>query len=241
MSELISTDLNFVVQRLPSDIRDLMKVRPQIYVGGGFIRAVVGGEEVSDIDIFGPSKDDLDAAATQLAARRPGSKIHRTGNAITLLSPERMPVQFITRWTFNDAHSLTRSFDFTVCQAAVWRNLHYPTAPWESSISNRFYIDLAARRLVYTAPIREEEAGGSLLRVLKYTRRGYTIQMESLGEVVARIAAKAGDPTYIEERRKQGLPITLGRVMAGLLREVDPLMIVDGLEMTNDHEPESEG
>ena len=39
----------------------------------------------------------------------------------------------------------------------------------------RFYPDLAARRLVYTSPLRNEDAGGSILRVLKFYQRGYRI------------------------------------------------------------------
>src|SRR3546814_4873776 len=75
-----------------------------------------------------------------------------------------MTVQFITRWTFDNAADLVASFDFTVCQAAIWRNR---LGEWKSLISNSFYIDLAGRRLVYTAPEPQEEPGGSMLRVIK--------------------------------------------------------------------------
>src|SRR3546814_14358866 len=88
-----------------------------------------------------------------------------TDNAVTLLTSDRMTVQFITRWTFDNAADLVASFDFTVCQAAIWRNR---LGEWKSLISNSFYIDLAGRRLVYTPPEREEEAGGSPLRITTY-------------------------------------------------------------------------
>src|SRR3546814_3214275 len=90
-----------------------------------------------------------------------------------------MTIQFITRWTFPRAADLWASFDFTVCQAAVWRT---PDGHWCSTCIDRFYVDLAARRLVYTSPVRDEEASGSMLRVIKYVKRGYSIQVDSLGD-----------------------------------------------------------
>src|SRR3546814_20864227 len=137
-----------------------------------------------------------------------------------------MTVQFITRWTFDNAADLVASFDFTVCQAAIWRNR---LGEWKSLISNSFYIDLAGRRLVYTAPEREEEAGGSMLRVIKYVRRGYTIQVTRLGAVLARLtmAFTPGRLGDAEGRR--------GFVIACLLRDVDPAPVFDGLPSVHAH------
>lgn len=224
MNELQHFDKRFVAERLPRDVRELLKTHGgRLFLGGGFIRAVIGQEEVGDIDLFGPDKETMRNIAAGLCAQRPGSRLHETDNAITLLTPERMPVQFITRWTFNDPRALIDSFDFTVCQAAVWRR---PNGDWRTAIGERFYIDLAGKRLFYTSPKREEEPGGSMLRVIKYVRRGYTIQVDSLGRVIARLAAKVkGD---------QGEEYN-GMVLAGLLRDVDPRLVVDGLEVVNDH------
>ena len=232
MNPLIPSDLRFVAQRLPRDIRELLKTHAgKLFVGGGFIRAVIAGEEPKDIDLFGTDAAWLKAVATGLSAQRPGSKMHESNNAITLLTQDRLPIQFITRWTFSDAVALVNSFDFTVCQAAVWR-VPGGNVEWRSHVSNRFYVDLAGRRLVYTAPKRQEEAGGSLLRVIKYVRRGYSIQVSSLGAVVARLAAAARASELIDSGE-----LGMGRVFAGLLREVDPLLVIDGLEVVDDHEP----
>jgi hypothetical protein len=232
MHYLTDNDLRYVVERLPRDIRQLLTENPRkLFLGGGFIRAIIAGEEPSDIDLFGPNVDFLNAVAALIKERRGDTKVHTSKNAITVLTANRIPVQLITRWLFDDAKQLVGSFDFTVCQAAVWRAGNQCTSPWQSEIGASFYIDLAGRRLVYTSPVREEEAGGSLLRVIKYVRRGYSIQVTSLGAVIARLAFKA---------RESGLASTeegLGQVFAGLLREVDPLMVVDGLDVVDDHEP----
>src|SRR3546814_2973005 len=143
---------------MPKDERELLKKHAgRLFLGGGFIRSVIAGEPVNDIDLFGDDAEWLRKVAEGLSAERTGSRIHKTGNAITLLTPERMTIQFITRWTFPRAADLVASYDFTVCQAAVWRT---PDGHWCSTCRDRFYVDLAARRLVYTSPVRDEEAGG---------------------------------------------------------------------------------
>lgn len=232
MLELTTNDLRYVATRLPRDIRDLLTANPRrLYVAGGFIRATIAGETPSDIDIFGDDKAWLDATAERLAATRGNSKLHRTKNAITLLTPDRLPVQFITRWTFGDPRALIKSFDYTVCQAALWRGGNQSKSPWCSRIGEGFYVDLAGRRLVYTHPQHEEEAGGSLLRAIKYIKRGYSIQVSSLGGVVARLAAKVHDSPLAAS--EEGMT----QVITGLLREVDPLLVIDGMEAVDDHEP----
>src|SRR5690606_27397644 len=105
-----------------------------------------------------------------------------------------------------------------VCQAAIWRAGRQSNAEWMSCCSDGFYIDLAGRRLVYTNPVRDEEAGGSLLRVLKYVKRGYTIQVGSLADVVNRLYTAMND-----EKRFKGIPPLAA--LDTLLREVDPSLV----------------
>lgn len=230
LTYLSPIDRRFVAERLPRDLRDLMKVHGgKLFVGGGFLRSVIAGEEINDIDVFGSDKDFLLKVANGLSAQRPGSKIHTTKNAITLLTPNRMTIQFITRWTFDRPDELVKSFDFTVCQAAIWRSAGN-NGDWHTRCSSRFYEDLAARRLWYTSPTRDEEAGGSMLRVIKYVKRGYSIQVSSLGAVIARLAVK------IRESGMTGDEVGMADVLTGLLREVDPRLVVDGLDVSTDHE-----
>ena len=225
MDTLTTTDLHFVVRRIPKDLRELMMTTP-LTVAGGFIRETIAGAgQVQDIDVFGPSKEILTAAAVVLESTRQGSRKFTTKNAITLLHPPRLPIQFITRWLFDGPDPLIASLDFTVCQAAIWYDR--TTVAWRSAISAGFYPDLSARRLVYTFPEREEEVGGSMLRVRKFLTRGYNIQAPSLAGVIARLAAKV---------RGDGDERQMAFVLAGLLYEVDPLLMVDGLEPIDEHE-----
>lgn len=232
--KLTAGDLRNVVQHLPKDVRKQLSRNPnKLFVGGGFIRAIVAGEKPSDIDMFGDTKERLNRISGYLQQDRIGSKTHTTKNAITLLSPERMPVQFITRWLFSKPEDLVASFDFTVCQAVVFYD--GVTKQWSSSIGEGFYTDLAAKRLTYTFPVREEEAGGSMLRVMKYVKRGYNIQIDSLAGVISRLT----DKVEIEKACQRD-PSPSHVHLKALLREVDPLMVIDGLDFVDDHETDLE-
>ena len=234
MTQLTANDKRYVVQRTPRDIRDLLTTHNnKLYLGGGFVRATIAGETPSDIDLFGDDKARLELIANDLAAGRPGSKIHKTKNAITVITPDRLPVQFITRWVFPNAQALVSSFDFTVCQAALWRSGPQSNDEWVSRISDSFYIDLAGRRLVYTNPKGEEEAGGSMLRVIKYVKRGYSIQVSSLGDVIMRIVEAAKS----QEALTKYAGMNEHEIIINLLREVDPLLVIDGFEVVDDHAP----
>ena len=226
MSNLTSGDLQLVVSRIPRDLRKIMQDK-RIFVGGGFIRETIAGNPVQDIDLFGPDFTTLKAAADHLASGRDGAKVHTTDNAMTVLSAPRFPVQFITRWLFNDAEPLVASFDFTVCQAAIW--FDRGAKLWRSQCSDGFYPDLAARRLTYTAPVREEEAGGSMLRVRKFLARGYNIQAFSLAAVIARVAIAAAITAQTDET---DATFAISRKLI----EVDPLLLIDGFEPVDEHE-----
>lgn len=230
------TDLNFVCSRIPKDLRNLMmKDYPMLMIGGGFIRATIAGEKPSDIDIFGPNKEVLKAAAMALALKR-GARLHESDNAFTILAPPRIPAQFIYRWVFDHPAALIGTFDFTICQAALYikecplENSESTVRKWDSVISEDFYRDLAARRLVYTHPLRNEDAGGSLMRVRKFLTRGYNIQAQSLAGVCARLFMGVRNlEDFSDEKR-------LTKILSGLLREVDPLIVVDGVDWIDEHQ-----
>lgn len=232
MRQLLTTDLDWCVRRLPGDLRgQMMAPDSRLILAGGYIRSTIAGEEVSDIDLFAPTRTVLERAIESLESgrSRAGHKVRivRTKNAQTLLTMGQMPVQAIHRWLFDRAEDCIASFDFTVSAAAIW----HEAGMWHSACHDRFYADLAGKRLHYTSPSREEEAGGSMLRAMKFARRGYSIDMLSLGEVISRIVVRM--------RESPMAATEPGTVIAGLLREVDPLTVIPGmpLETSEDSEP----
>jgi len=82
-----------------------------------------------------------------------------------------------------------------------------------------------------TDPQRQEAAGGSLLRALKFIKRGYVIQAPSIAGVTARLlmAVRASEKSDGEQE------LWMTQVLTGLLREVDPLRIVDGVDLIDEH------
>jgi len=226
MSQLTKTDLNFVLTRCPKDVVELLRTKP-LYLAGGFIRETIAGNKPNDIDLFGNDCEVLRTIALDLAIAR-GVKPFSTKNAVTVLAHPRLPVQFITRWTFENAELTALSFDFTVCQAVIWYDAK--TKSFRSITHENFYADLAAKRLVYTFPVRDEEAGGSMMRVCKFLKRGYNIQARSLGGVIARVAMKVRKDDMSHDEHN------FAQVVAGLLHEVDPLSVVDGVDLIDEHE-----
>jgi hypothetical protein len=204
MGKLNQRDVALCVSRLNPVLKDEMMnaLNGVVVVAGGFVRSLVAGETVNDIDVFVTS----DISVNVLTARmeKAGFNTSSSSNAKTLVSGDKIPVQIITRWMFGntDKHEELRkgddrdkvlaasmmlqdvinSFDFTVCQAGI---ICTPQG-WMGICSDDFYEDLCAKRLVYTKPDRTEDAGGSMLRLLKYTSRGYRATLSSISAITAR-------------------------------------------------------
>lgn len=242
MRQLDTHDLNWALRTMPRELKELMEVSgSRIVLGGGFIRSTVCGERPNDIDLFCRTKEDACSYVTQLAGKK---KVIETGNAYSIRRVGGFFVQFIHRWTYDTPAQILNSFDFTVACSAVWFEddeinyelgsgglIHKTAAQWKSLIDDDFYSDLAAKRLVYRSPDRNEDAGGSMLRVLKFYQKGFRIPLDSLGAVIARMA-DAVELKSIEVLPNFNCPSQLGdttekrwaKVLTGLLREVDPLI-----------------
>lgn len=241
-------DLQFCLRRAPVLLLAACKHFGQdVMIAGGFVRACVAHEDINDVDVFVASKQRavdvinwiLKDECTRLGSMTNAWKehVHETDNAYTL-KIYQTPIQFIHRWTFTNPNDAIQSFDFTVSRSAFWWENHtkiveggtteipdQEKSKWYSVCDGRFYADLAAKRLIYTMPIRNEDAGGSMLRVLKYYQRGYRIPIDSLGAVIARLAMGVRTRA-IEEKDEQRwfvpIEIKLAAELTKLLREVDP-------------------
>lgn len=210
MKELLRDDLSWCVRRLPKAVVSTLKENPLVCVAGGFIRSCIAHETINDVDLFAPSPEDAEKVAKLVRGEH--DRMVKTDNAYTVVSRPH-PVQIIHRWCFASPSEVVPSFDFTIARAAIW----YEGKAWRSLCDDRFYPDLAAKRLVYTSPVRNEDAGGSLLRVLKFYQRGYRIPLDSLGAAIARLVVAV---------RKENINVSdeseWAKILTGLLREVDP-------------------
>lgn len=213
--ELDRMDLQWCIRRLPHKVVDALKSYPsRLCVAGGFIRSCIANEKVNDVDMFAESAELSKLVAYELASD--GFKPHETENAFTVFA-NKTCVQLIHRWVFDSPEMVVPSFDFTIACAAIWHN----GTNWTSLCHPNFYQDLAGKRLVYTSPIRNEDAGGSMLRVLKFYQRGYRIPLDSLGAVISRLTTGV-DWRECERGTPQETEAQTAKVITGLLREVDP-------------------
>lgn len=209
-------DLNRVIRFLPSKIKSIMEQefwKGKIFIAGGFIRDLVAGDKVNDIDLFVNNKAEAELLLSVLKGEK---KVISTDNAFTIC--ERLPIQIIHRWTFQNPEEVLLSFDFSVCATSV-----YYDGSWKGICHERFYKDIASKRLIYLTPDREEAPGGSIIRVLKFYKRGYNIPLNNLSKVIARLmkdAEKCYDFNYPE-----GVEDSLHKYVDNKLFEVDPLAI----------------
>lgn len=232
MMKLSKHDLLWLIRRLPEPVAGLLRSSPKLFVAGGYIRSVIANEPVNDIDIFAPSKDLAALASKSLSHRN--EVAHETPNAFTIKTHGGNVVQFIHRWTFDTPEACLASFDFTIACAALWYD-----GDWKTLADDNFYADLAGRRLVYRKPVRNEDAGGSMLRVLKFYQRGYRIPLDSLGAVIARLMSgvmqdEAARKAF--ESMTEGWEDEIAKQATGRLREVDPMVDPTG----DAHLPSSE-
>lgn len=210
MISLARCDLKWCISRLPKDVVELMKEEgDRVVLAGGYIRARITGEKPSDIDMFTKTAESAELYARRLADKK---KLIETDNAWSVVG-KGLTVQFIKKWVYEKPCDILESFDFTIARAGIW----FDDGDWHGMCDDSYYVDLAARRLVYCSPKRIEEAGGSMLRVLKFYQRGYRIPLDSLGGVIARVI------TGIDfERPGAQSEDDWKKIVTGLLREVDP-------------------
>lgn len=254
--QLSPHDLHWARRRLPDALAELMKKHgSKLVIGGGYIRACAGQEPISDIDCFTKSQKDAHRMAYELAGlpeewfalldkdestlskdvkpvlRDIKRRVYETDNAFTVKGL-KLPVQFIHRWTFPNPTSIMESFDFTVAKAVFWYqpdNVKKGEGTWMSLCDEAFYPDLAGKRLVYCSPVREEEPGGSLLRVLKFYQKGYRIPLDSFGRVIGRLLSGIEQVNFDKRSSmsKEKWEAQMGLLITGLLREVDPAIDPD--------------
>jgi len=202
---------------MPKPVFSLMKERGKdIMLAGGFVRSCIANEPINDIDLFTSSTDKAELYAKTVAN---GNKIIQTDNAFTVLGASKMAIQFINRWTFEKPEDVLPSFDFTIAKAIIWFD-----GEWKSLCDDRYYQDLAAKRLVYCSPKKKEAAGGSMLRVLKFYQRGYRIPLDSLAAVISRLSCAVDMDKVQRLSTAEGFSVEqeTARIITGLLHEVDP-------------------
>lgn len=192
-TELRPEDLESCVEAFPPAVRDTLKV-DVCCVAGGFIRDTVLHDAPKDIDIFTTSEVAARDIARRLFDRAPyarlgwaGKHLIETGKALTIVNGYKGPApQVIFKWVFpGGMDRVIDAFDFTIAQAAIW----WDGQKFVSRCAPTFYTDIESQELVYNSP-EHKDTLGSMLRVMKFYRAGYSINNEHLSKVLAEICTE---------------------------------------------------
>jgi hypothetical protein len=187
-------DLARVVAHLPKSLKVLLSERRGVFLCGGAIRSILSGEEPSDYDVFCDSTERAESCEAVLGASN--YKTRRSKHSINMEKPGATTIQIITAKHFASAEDAINSFDFTVCQAAVWSRRATSSRKWLSACSPHFYEDLATKRLRYMSPKNMIGTPASaLLHGLEYIRRGYSIQPDDLSIIIGQMMAHKANIT----------------------------------------------
>lgn len=144
---------------------DEKKERINVVIAGGAIRDSLFGDEYSDIDIFGLTKEDLDLFVKLNLSKGHGYKLVYFNDNLRTYRKGKIKVQIIYR-EYEKLTDIIDSFDFTVCQFMY---------DGEKVICNPSgLLDVYHKRIVinHLEPLFVFD---SLRRVQKYIQKGYTI------------------------------------------------------------------
>jgi hypothetical protein len=195
-----------ITRQLPEDVKNLLQhFGSGICVAGGFCRDAFLGGSPMDVDIFGTSEaaivEAIDWFGWNAKEYQQGMQ---TANSVSFkpsYDHEVQPVQFVERCFYPTHEGLIESFDWSVCQCAVYWTSE---EKFEAICTNAFGEDIQAGELHYTAPERDEDPGASVLRMIKLTSRGFKPTEDSIARCVGRFATELifGD-RKVEERYYQ--------------------------------------
>jgi hypothetical protein len=144
---------------------DEKKGRMNVVIAGGAVRDSLFGDEYSDIDIFGLTKEDLDLFVNLNLSKSNGYKLVYFNENLRTYRKGKIKVQIIYR-EYDKLTDIIDSFDFTVCQFMF---------DGEKVICNPSgLLDVYHKRIIinHLEPLFVFD---SLRRVQKYIQKGYTI------------------------------------------------------------------
>jgi hypothetical protein len=173
-----------VVAALPGALQQALK-RHNACVGGGFVRDIVSGKEPKDIDVFCNTDSTVHGIQDFLEWEIDGARTKENKNSVTIDSfiETITPIQIVNRWYVWPPEELVKTFDWGICQAAVY----WDGRQWQGVCTQAFIDDLANAAATYMSPNRDEDPGASVLRMVKLARKGYTITEESIAGCLGRM------------------------------------------------------
>lgn len=140
------------------------------FVAGGALTSVFTGCKINDVDLYFKSREAFEEAIRD--AYEDGLWCVDISKRAVTFAHDNSIVQMMHFDWFTDAHAIFDAFDFTCCMGA------YDVDAEAFVLDERFLKHASQRHLSFHSGTRFPF--GSLLRVLKYQARGYTIGKSDL-------------------------------------------------------------
>lgn len=203
-------DIKRVVYMLPEEIISMMKRHPgKVIVAGGFIRALVAGEDIRDLDIFITSEKEAKSWANEVDLDYEVKDKHLSTGPNEEFTYE---IQTVWRYEFKHPYEIPEQFDYTVVKAAIWfdEGSKSKLPNFIGICHERFYRDIARKALVFCCE-RDTERVTSIPRLLRYTQYGYSMDTKSMAEVILKtclsLDLKDGFSSAMKQLEEQYKPI----------------------------------
>lgn len=198
---LEDADLKRIVYSLPEKIIDILKHNPgDAVIAGGYVRAMVQGEHVHDIDIFVHGEKDAKEILDDVNLG------YEKKEKLLQIDDKKITVETQVSWhyPYKHPHEILEQFDYTVAKGAVWFEAgdKETEAGFKSICHERFYRDLARKMLVKDVDDRPEGLE-SIPRLLKYTGYGYSVEPATLAQIVTETCLSLNLDNGFEGVKKQ--------------------------------------
>lgn len=181
-AEAIKTELAARVRRsLPTPVITSMRTHG-LFMAGGYLRSTLVEEKPADIDLFGPDEDTMNRAIEDFLDTNEKATIgFRSRNAVTIYL-QGSKIQFILADCRPTLIETVMSFDFTICQAGI---MITDEGAMEMVITDDFLNHTSKNLLRYTRPVRNQEPGAPMRRMLSFVARGFKPDFKSIASVSA--------------------------------------------------------
>lgn len=185
MKSFSELEFNLLVGRLAAAVRAVLVSSGGILAGGALI-SLWNNEEPRDYDIWYSDEVGASLGAELYTSYGGGVALKTSSSVLTApawlvgLTIKVPPVQFIWLYERLDAWEVLKTFDFSVCKAALW----YDSAKcrWTGIHVEDWFMDVENKVLEYVSGAWNP--GGALQRAMKYSKRGYVLGVASLNRIL---------------------------------------------------------
>ncbi len=160
---------------------------PQVWIGGGFLTRYINGEILEgDIDLYCDSHKTFMYTLDKLKTNNCIEPICNNAN-VRRLFYDNYPIHLIGLMYFDSARSIIESIDYTICQFVYDFDKLY--------CNDTSLHDLGQKRLIISN-IGHGSSSSKVKRLLKYVRRGFTIDSNNLSYLLENLSCSSNSNEY---------------------------------------------